>query len=144
MKTMRLILASLSTPLLAPAVMYGATYLFFVSSGSTLSFSLANYYRVGLPYAYAVFALIGIPLFAFLIARRIRSVLAFIVLGAAIVPALIGLLLGYTAIQDEQLNVFGTDSGIIVVSATLTGAVLGAVFWLVGIAGHHENGQSHI
>jgi hypothetical protein len=143
MKTIRLILAIVGTPLLAPAIMYGATYLFAISSGNSPSFSLANYYQVGLPYAYAIFVLVGTPLFALLLIKRVHSVLAFIALGAAMFPVLIGLLFGYATIKNEQLNVFGTDGGFIV-SAILTGAVLGAVFWAVAVAGRHEKTQSNI
>jgi hypothetical protein len=142
MKAIRFILAMLSTPLLAPALMYGATYLFAVGSGSSLSFSLANYYQVGLPYAYAIFVLVGTPLFALLQSKRIHSVLAFIASGAAIFLVLMGLLLGYAAVKNEQLNIFQSD-GIFFVSAVLTGAALGAIFWAVAIAGHHEKTQSN-
>jgi hypothetical protein len=140
---MRLVLAVLGTPLLAPAVMYGATYVFALSFGGDLSFSLASYYRVGLPYAYGIFVLVGVPLFALLLTKRIHSVIAFIALGAAIFPILFGLILGYDALRDEQLSVSGSEGGFIV-SAILTGAVLGAVFWLVAVAGRHEKAQSNI
>ena len=143
MKKTRIILAALGIPLLAPAIMYGATYLFAVGSGGSLSFSLANFYQVGLPYAYAIFLLVGTPLFALLLNKRIHSVLPFIASGAAIFPILFGLLLSYAAINNEELNIFGSD-GIFIASAILTGAVLGAGFWAVAIAGHSEKTQSNI
>lgn len=143
MKATRFILAVLGTPLLAPAIMYGATYLFAVGFGSSLSFSLANYYQVGLPYAYAIFVLVGTPLFAVLLSKRIKSVLAFTASGAAIFPVLVGLLVGYAAVTNEQLNVLGSN-GSFMVPAILTGAVLGIIFWVIAVMGHHEKTQSNI
>jgi hypothetical protein len=143
MKKARIILAAVGIPLLAPAIMYGVTYLLGVSAGNGLSFPLADFYQVGLPYAYAVLLLGGTPLFALLLSKRISSVLPFVAAGAAIFPVSFGLVLGYAAIKNEELNISGTD-GIFIVSAILSGAVLGAVFWVVAIAGHSEKTQSNI
>lgn len=141
MKKTRIISAALGIPLLAPGIMYGVTYLFSVGSGGSFSFSLANFYQIGLPYAYAILWLVGAPLFAFLLSKRIDSVLLFIASGAAIFPILFGLLLGYAAIKNEELNIFGSDASV-VFSAIITGAVLGAVSWIA--LGHNEKTQSNI
>ena len=143
MKRTRVILALLGMPLLAPAIMYGAAHLFAVSLGSSLSFSLANFYQVGLPYAYAIFLLVGAPTFALLVRLRIKSLLPFIASGAAIFPIMIGFLVGYAAIKNEELNLSGSD-GSFVLSAMLTGAVLGAVFWAVAVTGRNAKTQSNI
>jgi len=123
--------------------MYGATYLFAVSSGSSLSFSLANFYHVGLPYTYAIFLLVGAPLFAFLVWKRIKSVLPFVASGAAIFPIVIGFFFSYAAIKNEELSPLGSD-GSFVISAILTGAVLGVIFWAVAVTGRNEKTQSNI
>jgi hypothetical protein len=137
MKAMRFILAMLGVPLLAPVLMYGATYLLAVGSGGSLSFSLTNYYQVGLPYAYGIFMIIGLPIFAVLVKRRIHTMFAFVASGMAIFPVLIGILSAYAAIKDKQVTLAITDASF-VASAMFTGAVLGATFWGIAVAKHHE------
>lgn len=125
-------MAAISTPLVAPGLMYGAAHVFAVTSGGGLSYSLADFYRLGLPYAYGIFALIGMPIFAVLLWRRIHKLLAFVVSGAAIFPILIVVLAGYAAIRSERLSLSASNIDFIA-SAIISGAALGAIFWAIAL-----------
>lgn len=131
MKILRILLAAFAIPMLAPAVLYMFFLLIVVSSGDSLAFSLAGFYQIGLPYTYAILLLLGTPIFAILLFKKVRSLPAYSLAGSAIYPLLLVIAIGYYIVQGEQLNILAPENLVFDIIAILTGAVLGAVFWLI-------------
>jgi len=137
MRIVKFLVAAIVSPLPAPALMYVMTYLLALVFGESLSYSLANYYQVGLIYAYLIFLVVGVPLFAVLVIRRVDRLLFFVLAGAAIYPLLI---VGDTVIRPQNTT-FSNPDVVFLVSVIFTGATLGAIFWAVALANYRKRNR---